>query len=77
MLTALRQSHRYHQRVFLAPPWPEIYVTDPERRHGLDAALVEYSRLLKAYSSLGYEIAFLPKVGLVERADFVLSVLAR
>ena len=74
-LQPLRQLHRYHWRVFLAPPWREIYVTDPERRHGFDAALAEYLRLLKAYPSLGYEVFVLPKVGIVERADFVLSTL--
>jgi predicted ATPase len=64
------------RRVFLAPPWPEMYVTDPERRHGLDAALADYSRLLDAYPSLGYEVSILPKVAVTERADFVLSALA-
>jgi predicted ATPase len=37
-LDALGPAHRYHRRVFLAPPWPEIYLTDPERRHGFDDA---------------------------------------
>jgi len=76
VLAALSRSHRYHRRVFLTPPWPEIYVTDPERRHGLDAALAEYSRLLETYPSLGYEVSILPKVGVTERADLVLSALA-
>lgn len=76
MLAPLGQSHRYHRLVFLTPPWPEIYVTDPERRHGLDAALAEYSRLLDAYPSLGYEVSILPKVAATERADFVLRALA-
>jgi predicted ATPase len=62
--------------VFLTPPWPEIYVTDPERRHGLDRALAEYCRLLEVYPSLGYEVSILPKIGVPERADFVLSALA-
>jgi predicted ATPase len=74
-LATLCQPSRYHQRVFLAPPWPEIYRTDPERRHGLDVAMTEYPRLLKAYTSLGYEISILPKVGIPERADFVLGTL--
>lgn len=30
--------NRYYERVFLTPPWLEIYGTDPERRHGFDAA---------------------------------------
>ena len=75
-LEALRQAHRYHRRVFLAPPWPEIYVTDPERRHGFDAAIAEYHRLLVVYPSLGYEVILLPKVSVAARADFVLHTLA-
>jgi predicted ATPase len=73
VLEDLGRSHRYHGRVFLAPPWPEIFVTDPDRRHGLDFAVAEYLRLLEVYPSLGYAISILPKVGVAERADFVLS----
>jgi len=76
VLATVGQEHRYHRRVFLAPPWPEIYVTDPERRHSLDAAIAEYCRLLDVYPSLGYEVAILPKVSVPERADFVLNTLA-
>lgn len=76
VLTALARDHRYHRRVFLLPAWPEIYATDAERRHGIDAADAEYARLLAAYPALGYEVAVLPKVGVVERADIVLRTLA-
>jgi hypothetical protein len=55
---------------------PEIYVSDSERRHGLDAAVAEYQRLLDLYPSLGYEVTILPKVSVPERADFVLHSLA-
>lgn len=63
---------RYHSPVFLTPPWPEIYTSDSERRHGLDDAVSEYDRLLAAYRELGYETVILPKIGVGERADFVL-----
>jgi predicted ATPase len=76
VLTPLGQSHRYHRRVFLTPPWPEIYVTDSERRHGLNAGVAEYRRLLDVYPSLSYEVTILPKVSVHERADFVLHILA-
>jgi predicted ATPase len=76
VLAALGQSHRYHRRVFLTPPWPEVYVTDSERRHGLNAAVSEYQRLLDVYPSLGYEVTILPKVSVQERADSVLRALA-
>ena len=74
-LDTLGQAHRYHRRVFLAPPWPEIYVTDPERRHGLDQAIAEYHRLLVVYPSLGHEVIVLPKVDVAARADFILHTL--
>jgi predicted ATPase len=74
---ALAREHRYHQTVFLTPPWPEIYVNDPERRHDLAAAEDEYSRLLEAYPALGYTVSILPKVGVSERADFVERTLAK
>jgi predicted ATPase len=75
LLRRLGQSHRYHRRVFLAPPWPEIYVQDSERRHGLDSAISEYSRLLEVYLSLGYEVSILPKASVAQRVDFVLGML--
>jgi predicted ATPase len=73
--TSLGQTHRYHKRVFMTPPWPEIYFTDPERRHGLDSAVAEYLRLLEIYPSLNYEVSIVPKIGVRERADFVLKAL--
>ena len=75
-LTTLGQAHRYHRKIFLTPPWPEIYVTDSERRHGLNDAVAEYQRLIELYPSLGYEVAILPKISVPERADFVLHSLA-
>lgn len=74
-LERIGQPHRYHRRVFLTPPWPEIYATDAERRHDLDAALAEYERLLRVYPALGYEVVILPKIGVSERADFILHAL--
>jgi predicted ATPase len=52
VLEEFGQTHRYHRRVFLAPPWPELYTIDRERRHNPAAAVNEYFRLLKAYPSL-------------------------
>ena len=75
-LTTLGQAHCYHCLVFFTPPWPEVYVTDSERRHDLVAAMTEYQRLLGVYPSLGYEVTILPKVSVPERANFVLHTLA-
>jgi predicted ATPase len=75
VLETYGRTHRYHPRVFLTPPWPEIYAADAERRHDLAAASAEYARLLEAFPRLGYETVILPKVGVAERADFILHKL--
>jgi len=67
---------RYHPAVFVAPPWPEIFRTDAERRHGFEAAVAEYERLGPTYARFGYRLVALPKVGVAARADFVLATLA-
>jgi predicted ATPase len=72
---ALCRRHRYGRTVFLAPPWPEIYGTDHERRHGLNAAVAEYDRLALGYPRLGYRVHVLPKTDVQARADFVLASL--
>jgi predicted ATPase len=72
----LEPYDRYHQKVFLTPPWPEIYVTEKERQHDLAEAIAEYDRLLIAYRELGYETFILPKVAVEDRADFVLRHLS-
>jgi predicted ATPase len=72
----LSASDRYHRRAFLTPPWPEIYVADQERRQDLIEAIAEYDHLLKVFPALGYHVTLLPKVGVTERADFVLHTLA-
>lgn len=72
----LLAPYPYHRQVFLTPPWPEIYVTDGERKHGLAEAEGEYHRLLGEYPAYGYEAIVLPKVSVTERADFVERTLA-
>jgi predicted ATPase len=69
------QPRRYHRRVFLAPPWREIFREDPERRHGYDEAVAEYERLVTAYGALDYDISVLPKIAVAARVGFVIAAL--
>ena len=75
-LAGLSQTHRYFPKVFLTPPWPEIYVTDAERRHGLPEAIAEYDAILATLPELGYGPVILPKYSVAERADWMLGQLA-
>lgn len=74
-LGTLGAVHRYHPTVFMTPPWEEIFASDAERRHGFEEAVAEYERLCAAYPQLGYRIIELPRVGVDERAAFVLETL--
>jgi predicted ATPase len=66
----------YHRQVFMVPPWPEIYLQDTARRHGMDEALREHARLCQVYPALGYSVSDLPRASVPARADFILSALA-
>ncbi|MFD2112160.1 AAA family ATPase [Thiorhodococcus fuscus] len=72
---SLGESRPYGRLVFLAPPWPEIYRADEERRHGLSEAAAEYAHLDATYRALGYEVRLLPRTGVAERADCVLEAI--
>lgn len=63
----------YNKKVFLAPPWKEIYCNDTERKQSFEEALEVCDGLFKIYSDFGYEIIELPKKSVESRADFVIS----
>ena len=67
---------RFHDQVFLTPPWPEIYRADRERRLDPQDGIAEYHRLRDACVRLGYDPVILPRVAVEARADFVLSCLS-
>ncbi len=70
------EKYRYNAKVFLSPPWPEIFRNDAERRHSFDEAVGEFNDLERAYARRGYECVLLPKVDVSARAEFVLNLLA-
>ena len=72
--TSVIACNRYDW-LFLAPPWPEIYVNDVDRRHSLEKALLDYERVRQAYVDAGYDPITLPRDTVGARADFILSKL--
>ncbi|HEX7731959.1 MAG TPA: AAA family ATPase [Rhodanobacter sp.] len=63
----------YADTVFLAEPWPEIYVNDHERIASFDRAARSYERTVSAYVEAGFRTCVIPKVSVQERAAFVLA----
>ena len=66
-------AFRYAPMVFVAPPWPEIYVHDDERKHSWESAVRTYEVMVAAYTEAGYELVELPRVPPGERVVFVLD----
>ncbi|MGK5642303.1 AAA family ATPase [Streptomyces sp. URMC 126] len=68
---AAAERFRYHPRVFTAPPWPEIYARDTERRQSYEEAVRTHGAVTAAYAELGYETVELPRAAVEERVRFV------
>jgi predicted ATPase len=64
---------RYHHRVFIAPPWPEIFAPDRERKQTLEEAERTYTAMVETYAELGYELVELPRAPVAARLDFILG----
>ncbi|WP_145206883.1 AAA family ATPase [Sphingobium sp. B2] len=62
---------RYQRRVFIAPPWREIFGQDAERKQDWAEAQATYEAMVTVYASLGYELVKLPLAPVSERARFV------
>jgi predicted ATPase len=65
---------RYNQRVFLFPPWREIYETDDERKQTWAEAVRTFDTIQACLPPLGYEPVIVPKGAVTVRAEFVLSL---
>ncbi len=68
------EEYRY-EKVFILPPWEEIYKSDNERYESFEEALKISSYLYSTYNRYGYEPIEVPRSGVIERTDFILSKL--
>lgn len=68
---AAAETFRYHQRVFLAPPWPDIFEQDAERSQDFAEAERTHDAMVGIYTELGYEIVTLPRADVATRIAFV------
>jgi len=67
------ERYRYAPTVFVAEPWPEIYVQNAERQASFERAIRSYEATVNAYVEAGYSICVLPKAPVQERVAFVLE----
>jgi predicted ATPase len=64
---------RYNTRVFIAPPWREIFQPDRERKQDFQEAVRTYEVMVETYTEYNYEIVELPRVSVEQRTRFVLD----
>lgn len=66
----------YCSKVFIFPPWEEIYENDTERKKDFNEAVATYHEMVNAYTKFGYELIEVPKASVKERAQFIDSKLS-
>jgi predicted ATPase len=64
---------RYDPLVFIAPPWPEIFANDAERKQDFAEAVRTHAMMVQVYAELGYDLVELPRASILDRVDFVLE----
>jgi predicted ATPase len=64
---------RYHKVVFIAPPWPQIFPQDAERRQSPEEAEQTYAAMVRTYTSRGYTLVELPRASIEDRVGFVVE----
>lgn len=71
------QACRYHiyTKIFLLPPWEEIYISDNERYENFEQAKLIYNHLTETYQKYGYHLIEVPKGTIEERISFILNQL--
>lgn len=75
-LVQAARTCRYRPSVFIAPPWPEIFTQDAERKQDLAEAQRTYEAMRAVYPRYGYRLVELPRMSVAERVGFVLGHLA-
>lgn len=72
----IEKSNQYkYDKVFMMPPWKEIYVSDNERYESFEIALEINEHLIKTYQEIGYDIITVPFGTVEERTNFILDSL--
>ncbi|WP_305810568.1 AAA family ATPase [Photobacterium leiognathi] len=76
LLLAKCRELDYYRKVFIFPPWEEIYENDAERKQDFNIAVATYHEMVNAYKKFDYDLIEIPKASVKERAKFIISKLS-
>ena len=68
-------TYRYDEVVFVLPSWPDIYVTDSERKMTFESAEAFGEHVRDVYVELGYTVVAVPRDTVAVRSRFILDTL--
>lgn len=68
---ACRESK--YDKIFILPPWEEIYTSDAARYENYEQAKLIYNHLKETYTKYGYDLIEVPKDSLDNRILFILD----
>jgi predicted ATPase len=74
-LSIALEENRYAKKVFLTPPWRQIYRNDQIRTEAFEEAERIHQFIIDAYLKNGYELIELPFVSPDHRIEFILKSL--
>jgi len=69
---ATLKSCRFNRRVFITPPWKDIYCNDGERDQTFEEAVASYETLDAWYRKMGYEPEAVPFGSVGDRVEYIL-----
>jgi predicted ATPase len=70
------KDHNY-TKVFVLPPWEEIYESDEARYENYEQAKLIFEHLKETYQKYGYNLIEVPKGTVTERIQFIFSELEK
>ena len=70
------REHTY-SKIFVLPPWEEIYISDAERYENFEQAKLIYNHLTETYQNYGYKLIEVPKDTMNNRILFILDEISR
>jgi predicted ATPase len=68
---AASRRYRYDDVVFVLPSWPEMYVTDGDRKMTFESAQAFGERVREVYLALSYTIVEVPRDSVETRTGFI------
>ncbi len=62
-----------YSKIFILPPWEEIYISDDARYENYEQAKLIYNHLTETYRKYGYDLIEVPKDTIDNRILFILD----